>query len=186
MSFKFPFLLVVYSLFSLSTNLAHAKELSQETQQTNLQKNLQICVNIQKDKKRLACFDNIVSNIVGFPDVNTNKAEAQPQSVLDPIDEFGSKKPIFDGWNILSKTEPVNNVNEIELQLVKTSKFGYKKTRFYLSNGQIWDQIDSKAFRRIKIAEGQSLDVNIKKTALGSYLLRVNGKGQRVNVKRIK
>ncbi len=76
-------------------------------------------------------------------------------------------------------------IKEIEATIAKTQTFAYKKTRFFLENGQVWEQIDSERVRIPKIRNGNIPTVVIQKASLGSFMLRVNGKGVGIRVKRV-
>ena len=51
----------------------------------------------------------------------------------------------------------VKNIDEVLLNIKKTSVFGYKKTRFFMTNGQVWEQIDN---TRVKIPKAKDNRVN--------------------------
>ena len=51
----------------------------------------------------------------------------------------------------------VKNIDEVVLNIKKTSIFGYKKTRFFMTNGQVWEQIDN---TRVKIPKAEDNKVN--------------------------
>ena len=80
----------------------------------------------------------------------------------------------------------VKNIDEVVLNIKKTSIFGYKKTRFFMTNGQVWEQIDN---TRVKIPKAEDNKVNtalISKGAIGSFLLRVNSRGVAIRVRRVR
>jgi hypothetical protein len=80
----------------------------------------------------------------------------------------------------------VKNIDEVLLNIKKTSVFGYKKTRFFMTNGQVWEQIDT---TRVKIPRAKDNKANtalISKGAIGSFLLRINSRGVAIRVKRVR
>ena len=77
-----------------------------------------------------------------------------------------------------------SNIKSVSLTLRKTTTFGYKKTRFFFNNGQVWEQADSASVRIPKSRDGTPTTAKITKAALGSYMLRINGKGRAVRVRR--
>lgn len=87
---------------------------------------------------------------------------------------------------INSKPVEKEEIKEIEATIRSTQTFGYKKTRFFLENGQVWEQIDTRNVRVPKTRNGIAPTVVIQKASLGSFLLRVNGKGSAVRVKRVR
>jgi len=79
-----------------------------------------------------------------------------------------------------------DNIKSVSLTLRKTTTFGHKKTRFFFNNGQVWEQADSLSVRIPKSRGGIPNTAKITKAALGSYMLRVNGKGRAVRVRRVR
>lgn len=75
-------------------------------------------------------------------------------------------------------------LDEISVPILKTEEFGYNRNRFYLANGQIWDQADSGRFRIPREEGGERNTAEIRKGALGSFLMQINGEGKAITVKR--
>jgi hypothetical protein len=63
-------------------------------------------------------------------------------------------------------------------------EFGYKKQRFFLANGQVWEQTDTARARIPRNVSDGTVQVEIKRAALGSYLLQVDGQGPFIRVRR--
>ena len=80
----------------------------------------------------------------------------------------------------------VENLDQVRLEIAQTKTFGYEKTRFFLTNGQVWDQIDSVKVRVPRVKDGNPNVAEIKKAALGSFFLRINGKGRAIRIRRKK
>jgi len=55
-----------------------------------------------------------------------------------------------------------------------------------MTNGQVWEQTDSIDVRIPKVRNGKSNTVKISKASLGSFFLRVNGKGSAIRVRRVR
>jgi len=79
-----------------------------------------------------------------------------------------------------------SDVKKVSLALRKTTEFGYKKTRFFFENGQVWEQTDAIKLRVPKVRNGVANNAVISKASLGSFFLRVNGKGTAVRVRRVR
>ena len=84
-----------------------------------------------------------------------------------------------------SKPEP-SNIKSVSLDISKTTEFGYKKTRFFFSNNQVWEQVDGTKVRIPKVRNGKPNTAKISKAALGSFILRINGKGSAIRVRRVR
>lgn len=81
----------------------------------------------------------------------------------------------------------IEAIDEIVLGLRSTKEFGgSKKVRFYLDNGQVWDQQGTRRVRIPKERDGRTNTVEIRRAAMGSYLLRVNGEGAAIRVRRVR
>ena len=86
---------------------------------------------------------------------------------------------------IQSKPVP-SKVEEVSLKVRKTTTFGKNKTRFFMSNGQVWEQVGTTRTKIRKIEAGDDQSAEITKAALGSFFLRVNGKGAAIRVRRVR
>jgi len=88
---------------------------------------------------------------------------------------------------VLRPAREIEDIRNITLGLRSTKEFGgSKKIRFYLDNGQVWDQQDTRRVRIPKDKAGRTNTVEIRKASLGSYLLRVNGEGAAIRVRRVR
>jgi len=151
--------------------------------------NVKKCVEIQDDDERLACYDQAMVTLGAALDAG-NLVVVDKAAVQSAKKEgFGLNLPSLSGLGGIFKSnndpELPDNVNSVELTIEKTKEFGYKKTRFYFTNGQIWDQIDTSKIRIPKVKDGNPNMALIKKAALGSFSLRVNGEGKKIKVKRV-
>jgi hypothetical protein len=81
-----------------------------------------------------------------------------------------------------SNPEPLDRVM---LQVDRWETFNRGRYRFHLTNGQVWIQTESDALRRPRKDENGALHVEIRKASFGSFLLKVNGKGRSVRVRRV-
>lgn len=85
----------------------------------------------------------------------------------------------------LNKDIVVNEVSNISLEVRKMTEFGYKKTRFFMKNGQVWETTGTTRIRVPKKKDGPII-AEISKAALGSFVLQLNGKGSDIRVKRVR
>lgn len=79
-----------------------------------------------------------------------------------------------------------SKIEEVSLKVRKTTTFGKNKIRFFMSNGQVWEQVGTTRTRIRKIETGENQSAEISKAALGSFFLRVNGKGSAIRVRRVR
>lgn len=159
------------------------------------------CQGETDDALRLKCFDGAVDKMkqardsgdlmtVSRQDMESIERDAfgfNLPSVPRLLGLFGSEK------NDESEPGPDEAVSETEKEALKRvmidvaryEQTGRGRYRFYLTNGQVWQQTDSDNLRRPRAKDGQPLQVEIRKASFGSFLLQVNGKGKSVRVKRV-
>jgi len=110
-----------------------------------------------------------------------NDLTAPVKQASRPTTAKSSKKP-----PVTNERPTPSNVTEVSLEIRKTTEFGYKKTRFFMANGQVWEQVNSKSIR-IPKTRGDKVNIaNISKASLGSFFLRVNGTGSATRVRRVR
>jgi len=69
------------------------------------------------------------------------------------------------------------------MNIVGVREIGFQKYRFTMENGQIWEQTSS---QRARIPEaGDSAQAHIRRTRMGAHLLRINGDGTNLRVRRV-
>ena len=81
-------------------------------------------------------------------------------------------------------SEPEVELDEVVYDLREIRTLGYKTQRFVLANGQVWDQIDRKSLRLPRSFDPEGKTVEIRRAAMGSYMLRIDGKGAAIRVRR--
>ncbi|VAV87869.1 hypothetical protein MNBD_ALPHA06-67 [hydrothermal vent metagenome] len=74
------------------------------------------------------------------------------------------------------------DVTKIMVEVVRVTQKTNGNYKFYLGNGNIWEQIDSKKMYLPR--SGAPFMIEIKKATMGSYLLRINGKGAATRIRR--
>ena len=129
--------------------------------------------------------------------VKENKliAPVGPTKVITPPTQSKVGEQVAELPNIREVTpvEPTNliapkpsDVTSVKLVIKKTAEFGYKKTRFFFDNGQVWEQVDNNTVRIPKVRNKTPNTAKISKAALGSFFLRVNEKGRAIRVRRVR
>jgi len=162
---------------------------AQNVAQPDELKAIYACKTKSDPNERLACFDAAIGNfetaeksgnIVTF-DAKSNEKEKRGL--------FGKKKKKdkvvtrnkIDGNDVFG-----DNLKKVSLEISRTKEFGRQKIRFYLANGQVWEQTQDEIIRVPKVKDGKPNVANIRKASFGSFMLNVNGKGKAVRVKRVK
>jgi len=177
---KYP---IAFALITFSCMIgfsANAQDTAPATPLSEIKK----CQIIQKDKARLACFDNFAGTFV-------SDVEAGNKVVLDKAsaetlmkENFGlkgdDKKDAFSGNK---ETVDLEKPDRVEAMVSRVEKNSTGKMRLYLENGQTWQQVDN---TRVPMKKNDQNSVIIRKTSFGSYLMRVNGRKRGIRVKRVK
>ena len=149
------------------------------------------CKLIADNAERLGCYDTAVGKFelaqtdgeiltITREEVQKAKKESFGFS-LPTISNLGK---LFDSdEDAAQKSQPDDKVKQT-FTIERVDEFGRKKTRFYFTNGQVWDQTDSTSVHVPKVKSGKPNTLVIKKAAMGSFLARVNGNGRSIRVKR--
>lgn len=74
------------------------------------------------------------------------------------------------------------NVDRVRMNVERIRTVGYNTLVFHMENGQVWRQTDDQRLRIPRNRDG--LYAEIRRASLGSYLLRLNGQGRAVVVRR--
>ena len=164
----------------------------------DLKTQLQSCQQIADEEQRLSCFDQIVMQLnnssvavlapqspedvtASMPTRVTETAATQSEVTTSAVsattvattrsvnEEFGLKKP-----------DPVDELQEI-ISIVRSTKLDKrKKLLITLENGQQWQQLDQ-AYIKIKTGDR----CTVKRGAIGSFLLAVDGITKTIRVRRV-
>lgn len=73
------------------------------------------------------------------------------------------------------------NVDVVTMRIERTRVVGYDTTLFYMSNGQVWRQTDD---GDVRMWGDGPFYAEIRRAAMGSYLLRIDGEGRAIRVRR--
>lgn len=132
------------------------------------------CRAIANDAQRLACFDRVSAEL-------SAAVEKKDVVVLDrkTVQEtrrglFGFSLPklrIFGGGRDDDDREDADEIKELDTTIRSAQNIGYDKYRIVTAEGAVWV---TEAFTGLKPRAGQSL--KIKRGAIGSYTLSVNGR----------
>lgn len=178
---------IIPAFICLTTTMIGSISWAQDNVEPDIMDDLQKCQLIQKDKERLMCYDQampMLRSAIETKDIlvlnKSEIAEAQEDSFGKNEDGDVQLKKIIEKEEI---ADTAKAPKELVSPILKTERNNRNGLRFYLENGQIWDQTDSSF---ISVNKKKQNSAVIKKAAFGSFRLRVNGKGTPVRVKRIK
>ncbi len=162
---------------------------AQDISNPGIKNNLRNCYRIQNDKDRLACFDSLANTIEVERNENKRPSIEIPKTEREQIPArlaLNEKTRKDERTNTKENSDTKENGEKsttVTSKLEKARQLRDRRYRFYLANGQVWEQKDSS---RIYIPKKGPITVTIKKGSFGSYILKVNSKKRAVRVKRIK
>ena len=136
------------------------------------------CANIEDAGQRHACFDALVPEL--------KKAGGAPVAKAPPV--AAARSPLT--APVLSPAEAAvakaapkgNDIDEVRLAVKAIDEGRDGKYRFSMENGQLWRQLDTVKLRNLGRGPWQ---VEIRKAAMGSYMLTVDGQRAAVRVERM-
>ena len=137
------------------------------------------CANIEDAAQRHACFDALVPEL--------RKAGGTPPVAKAPPAAVARSSPLT--APVLSPAEVAaaraapkdSEVDEVRLAVKAIDQGRDGKYRFTMENGQLWRQLDTVKLRNLGQGPWQA---EIRKGALGSYVLTVEGQRTPVRVER--
>ena len=144
-----------------------------------VEQSLQQCAQIGQDAQRLACYDQLSASLKS-PSTQVNAAT--PNSPVVASTAPTQAAPTATAAIARFGAKPVEVVQEpeaIELTIASISQSARGNLIISFDNGQVWKQLEAKRYR---LAAGDK--VQIKKAALGSYLLQAEGRNRSIRVQR--
>ncbi len=178
--------LVLYLLI-FTTYLMAATAHAQSSQESDIMTEIQKCHEIQEDRTRLSCYDAFAttfqSNVKGGNIIVIDKADIENKMQENFGMENREDDKLREALNLQTDDAEKPSDKELSVVITEARRLNNRKYRFYLENGQVWDQTDS---AYVYLPKNKENFVIIKKASLGSFQLRVNDKGRSIRVKRIK
>jgi len=181
---------------------------AEDKQNASSLKDIYACMGITVDSERLSCFDAAAQQVksaeasgeilaINSGSVQKLKREAFGFDLPNlpifrlpslPNLQSGSNELALvsneqDGAEVLAKKED-GTITKVGFEINRYKLRNNGKYRFYLANGQVWEQSDGRNVFIPKSAP--QLIAEIRRAAMGSYLMQINGKGRAIRVKRIK
>ncbi len=164
------------------------------------------CSAIEDNAKRLTCYDDVAGQLreaetageivaVTSKDIKSLEKEAfgfnlpsLPKLRLPFFNKGNSQKGegVLENndektGNILAQSKD-GDIANIEFEIDRIVKRDHEVYWFYLTNGQVWKSIDGKHVFYSK--HQKPIVAQIRKAAMSSFLLRINGKGRAIRVVR--
>lgn len=155
-------------------------------QSSNILSNLYACETINEKTSQLECFLTETEKLRKAETAGSFLAIDKNVAANIEKESFGFNIPSLPSLGFLKKTgeNKTKPLKERSIAIISVST-GYKGyLRFTLENGQVWQQTQPAKVRHLGKADPDILV--IRTAALGSFLARVNGKGPKVRVRRVK
>ncbi|GJL96860.1 MAG: hypothetical protein DHS20C06_06770 [Hyphobacterium sp.] len=106
----------------------------------------------------------------------TGRDNAQPETPAEATDD---RTPI-NGVEVVQRNDE-GSVERVVMEIERIRPMGYERHRFYMSNGQVWDQSGA---GRINYDDDGPNFAEIRRASLDSYLMQINGRGRAIRVHR--
>ncbi|WP_421792332.1 hypothetical protein [Hyphobacterium sp.] len=88
----------------------------------------------------------------------------------------------INGVEVVERDED-GGVERIVMDIERIREIAYGRHRFYMANGQVWVQSGSERFRYDENADNVA---EIRRAAMGSYFMQINGTGRALRVRRVR
>ena len=143
------------------------------------------CTGVAKAEERLACFDAAVASFKQAQTKGDVQVVTREQSVAAEKQAFGLRAPeaaasAKAAVGVAPATPaPIENV---VLQLTAATKRADGKYRFTMSDGQVWEQIDSDNVQGLNKLPASA---EFKTASLGSFMMKIGGE-RAIRVRRVK
>ena len=179
--------ILYFSCFCIGAIWLSSSSWAQSVSENGAMDDLKNCQLIQKDKPRLECYDQAMSKLNSaiqskdlFVIEKSEIEEAREENFGKSSSESAPIRAIIDKEASNSKDESHPDLVSV---IVKTEKTTRNRTRFYLENGQIWEQTNS---GNVYVSKKKTNTAHIRKASITGYKLKINNKGTLIRVKRIK
>ncbi len=131
------------------------------------------CAQIENSLKRLVCYDKVAGKIDNYQQQAFSEVPAAAgEADYAPDDAFGME---------ITAKRKLAKIDSLVSTVTKKDKNISRELVLTLENGQVWKQLGDEYFK-VDIGD----EVTIQRASLGSFLLTVEGKNQRLRVKRLK
>lgn len=143
------------------------------------------CTGITKAEERLACFDAAVASFKQAQTKGEVQVVTREQAVAAEKQAFGLRdvEATASAKAAAGVAPPAPApLQNVMLQLTSATKRPDGKYRFTMSDGQVWEQIDSDNVQGLKKLPAPA---EVKTASLGSFMMKIDG-GRAIRVRRVK
>ena len=134
------------------------------------------CASIDSDKKRLACYDELVQPMQAAAEIAPiQKAREEARTQAFGAESFAEKEDLEKIERMSGIESPIADLQVSQSRLIKVT----------LENGQVWRQHHKD--RIIPAPKpGEAETVLIRRTMIGHYIMHIEPKGRKIRVVRVK
>jgi len=139
------------------------------------------CASLTDSAARLSCYDQAVGRLRQAQ--SSGELVALDRNGVDTIrrDAFGFQMPSLPRvFGHFGAGAPHSEFNELALVIDHINRTGDGRAVFYMTNGQVWRQIDDESARRAQPNGG----VTVHRATFGSFLMTVDAGGPAIRVHR--
>lgn len=160
---------------------------------------LQPCAKLESQQARLSCFDQLAASqraqakdsfatpkalaLISRSEPYVDKEQARTLLGAAKIDR--KRQPASDQTSALTtpKTVKAHAQDGFWYTVNQVVRDGERRQIFYMSDGQVWREIEP---GRIRFPKNQHFEVLVNQGRMGDYRLRLEGKGSRTRVIRLR
>jgi len=150
------------------------------------------CGQVESDANRLACYDRVYTSrlqadsaeeITAQPKDDDSLASVEPAPVAEQASELAAVEQARAeaAFGFPRSTYP-DEIKTLRSRVVRFEQNSRKMMLFYLENGQVWIQSESRRF----LTPDEPVTAEIAPGMFGAFFLTLEGKKQRIKVKRIR
>lgn len=124
------------------------------------------CRAIENTEERVACYDRAIDQMMAAEQQGQFVAVDRAQVEAAQRESFGFSLPSIDSLlPRLGNSEDTFDRVEVTVQRISVSDTG--RATFYMSDGQVWQQVDPQRIRNVRAGD----PVTIRRAALGTYMM---------------
>jgi vacuolar-type H+-ATPase subunit I/STV1 len=150
---------------------------------------LKNCTVIENNQTRLACFDAATAKLksnkaltVSSSDERAEALEKSKEKLEAEIETLRKQKEALAKAQRASKASFKIDYEGLTATVTKIQQLQHGRIRLYLNNNQVWDQVEAKRLRGMKVGT----IVEFRDGALGGVSIGVEGKRRKSKFKRIR
>lgn len=143
-------------------------------------------VAVEREEIEAVERDTFGLDLPSLPNLSMALFRAQANAAVDGESPVGAGEADagaeHNGLRVLERTEE-GRAELVSMTIDRVEEFGYQRLRFYMTNGQVWEQTST---MRVRVPRRGVTEAEIRRTRMGAHLMKINGVGRNIEVRRIR